>query len=252
MRYLRTLALVLFAVPLAGAIALPVQAQQPSETLASTKAPEAPDAPTLAETDVPEPGIAPAPPPADNKSPADNDENADPEKKAEEDFFAAETAVRQPSEAANAALTMIDAALKKVDDSIAREGNGWQFQLGERIVIVVTDPLAERMRIISPIAAAEQLTPELVERLMQANYDSALDARYAIAQNLLWGVFIHELTSLNEKEFLSGLLQVVNISNNFGTSFSSGEMVFGGGDSQGIINNQLEELIREREKASKI
>jgi hypothetical protein len=245
MQYRRNVALFL----LAGAIALPAQAQEARKTRAAANAPEAPDAATGTEAVVPDSGIAPAPPTADNNAP---DDNADLEKKAEEDFFAAETAARQPSEAANAALAMIDAALKKVDDSIARGGNGWQFQLGERIVIVVTDPLAERMRIISPIAAAEQLTPGLVERLMQANYDSALDARYAIAQNLLWGVYNHELTSLNEKEFLSGLLQVVNIANNFGTSFSSGEMVFGGGDSQAIINNQLEELIREREKASKI
>lgn len=46
------------------------------------------------------------------------------------------------------------------------------------------------MRVMIPINAADVLPPEELLRLMQANFDSALDARYAIANELLWGVFI--------------------------------------------------------------
>jgi len=154
-----------------------------------------------------------------------------------------EPATREPSAEALAALEMIDTTLKKIDEEIAREGNGWQFKMGD-------DPLAERMRIIIPIAPAEALTREVMTRLMQANFDSALDARYAIGQNLLWGTFIHSLAGLEEAEFLSGLLQTINIVQTFGSSFTSGAIVFGGGDSQNIIKDQLEELIKERNKAS--
>jgi len=159
---------------------------------------------------------------------------------------------REPSKAANEALAMIDGALKKIDKEIKRQGNIWQFTLGESRVLVVTDPLAERMRIMIPIVPAEALTPELNSRLMQANFDSALDARYAVAQNLLWGTYIHSLTGLSEDEFISGLSQTLSIVQTFGTSFSSGTVVFGGGDSSGIIDNQLEALQKEREKANRI
>jgi len=39
---------------------------------------------------------------------------------------------------------------------------------------------------------------------MQANFDSALDARYAIAKGKLWSAFIHPLSELNEEQFFSG------------------------------------------------
>lgn len=159
---------------------------------------------------------------------------------------------REPSKEAAASLAMIAAALKKIDENIEREGSGWQFKMGDRFVLIVTDPLAERMRIITPIAPVDALTQDVLLRIMQANFDSALDARYAVGQNLLWGTFVHSLNGLSEDEFLSGLLQTINVAQTFGSSFSSGAIVFGGGDSQGIVEGQLEELIKKREDAGKI
>ncbi len=163
---------------------------------------------------------------------------------------APEEETREPSAEANAALDMIDKALKEIDETIEREGNTWQFQIDETQILVVTDPLAERMRIMVPIIEAETLNTEILERLMQANFDSALDARYAIANGILWGTYIHPLTGLEEGQFLSGLGQTISIVQTFGTSFSSGAVVFGGGDSQDIIDDQIEEQEKEREAAS--
>lgn len=173
--------------------------------------------------------------------------------KPDEQVFALQSSEEaQPSEDALAALAMIDSALKEIDESIERNGNAWQFELGGRPLLIVTDPIAERMRIMSPIVPASALPPEMSLRLLQANYDSALDARYAVAQDLLWSVFIHNLTSLDKQEFQSGLLQVINVAENFGTTYSSGVVVFGGGDSQSIIQQQLEELQAEREERETI
>lgn len=58
------------------------------------------------------------------------------------------------------------------------------------------------MRIIMPIGDADEIDKESLLRMMQANFDSALDARYAIAQGSLWGVFIHPLGSLIERQRL--------------------------------------------------
>lgn len=157
----------------------------------------------------------------------------------------------EPSKEAVAAQAMIDTALKKIDKDIKRETNVWQFKLGARQVIVITDPVAERMRIMVPIGDAGLLSPELLTRLMQANFDSALDARYAIAQDVLWGTFIHPLTSLDEKGFVSGLAQAIAVADNFGGSFSSGAVVFGGGDSTRLQARELLELLKKKAEDEK-
>jgi hypothetical protein len=158
---------------------------------------------------------------------------------------------REPSKEAVAAQAMIDVALKKIDKDIKRETNVWQFKLGARQVIVITDPVAERMRIMVPIGDAGLLDQELLKRLMQANFDSALDARYAIAQDVLWGTFIHPLTSLDEKGFVSGLAQAIAVADNFGGSFSSGAVVFGGGDSPRLQAQELLELLKKKAEDEK-
>jgi hypothetical protein len=158
---------------------------------------------------------------------------------------------REPSKEAVAAQAMIDAALKKIDKDIKRETNVWQFKLGARQVIVITDPVAERMRIMVPIGDAGLLDQELLKRLMQANFDSALDARYAIAQDVLWGTFIHPLISLDEKGFVSGLAQAIAVADNFGGSFSSGAVVFGGGDSPRLQAQELLDLLKKKAENEK-
>jgi hypothetical protein len=159
--------------------------------------------------------------------------------------------LREPSKEAVAAQAMIDTALKKIDKDIKRETNVWQFKLGARQVIVITDPVAERMRIMVPIGDAGLLNQELLKRLMQANFDSALDARYAIAQDVLWGTFIHPLTSLDEKGFVSGLAQALAVADNFGGSFSSGAVVFGGGDSPRLQAQELLDLLKKKAEDEK-
>jgi hypothetical protein len=157
----------------------------------------------------------------------------------------------EPTKEAVAAQAMIDAALKKIDKTIKRETNIWQFELGKRQVIVITDPVAERMRIMVPISDATLLNQALLTRLMQANFDSALDARYAIANDVLWGTFIHPLTSLDEKGFVSGLAQAIAVADNFGGSFSSGAVVFGGGDSTKLQAQELLELLKKKAEEEK-
>ena len=157
----------------------------------------------------------------------------------------------EPSKEAVAAQAMIDASLKKIDKDIKRDTNIWQFTLSKHQVFVITDPIAERMRIMVPIGDAKALDQALLTRLMQANFDSALDARYAVAQDVLWGVFIHPLTSLDEKGFVSGLAQAIAVADNFGTSFSSGAVVFGGGDSTRLQAQELLELLKKKAEDDK-
>ena len=136
-------------------------------------------------------------------------------------------------------LERLDAMIRRIDEEAERQGNVWQFKVEGVSVSVITDPNADRMRILAAVIEVDKLQPESLMRLLQANFDTALDARYAIAQNILWGTFIHPLSALDDAEFLSGLGQAVNLVFTFGTSYSSGLFSFGGGDSNAILRREL-------------
>lgn len=147
-----------------------------------------------------------------------------------------------------ASLDQMAEVIAALDGEAERTGNNWQFTLDERVMMVVTDPAAARMRIITPIAMAGELPEGALQRLMQANFDTALDARYALGQGLVWGAFIHPLDSLTTRDFASGILQTKSLADTFGTTFSSGALNYGGGDSGAIIDEQLKELLDELEE----
>jgi hypothetical protein len=109
-------------------------------------------------------------------------------------------------------------------------------------ILIVVSEQADRMRAMVPISSAEGLSEEDMSRVLQANFDSALDARYAIAQGKLWSVFIHPLSPLERDQFLSGLVQTINVARTYGQSYSGGAVVFGGGDSNGIYQELFETL----------
>ena len=116
----------------------------------------------------------------------------------------------------------------------------WRATVAGRSVTIITDENADRMRIISPVAQADSLDPKLMFRMLQANFDTALDARYSIAQGVLWSLYLHPLGSLSDERFLTGIGQVVNLAATFGTTYSSGGLTFGGGDSGELIQDLLE------------
>lgn len=130
----------------------------------------------------------------------------------------------------------------KIDENAEVGANSYTFTLADRQLFLVYDTNADRMRIISPIFPAANLPEDVETRLLQANYDAVLDARYAIAQDLVWSVFLHRLSSLQEDDFLSGMAQVVTAAETFGTTYTSGAMVFGGGDSNTIHEDLLDKL----------
>ena len=121
-----------------------------------------------------------------------------------------------------------------VDPEASATPRGIELTIDDIPILVVFAPQADRMRAMVPIASVEDVTPEEMERMMQANFDTALDARYAVAQGRLWGVFIHPLSPLKREQLLSGLVQTVNIARTYGQSYSGGAQHFGGGDSAEI------------------
>lgn len=141
--------------------------------------------------------------------------------------------------AAEMTLGHMGEIIQRIDPAAMRTGSGWRFNVEGYQVSVITDERADRMRIIVPVESADNIKPEGLYRLMQANFDTALDARYSLAKEILWSAFIHPLRALNDREFISGLGQVINLAETYGSSYSSGALVFGGGDSQGLRRREL-------------
>ncbi len=144
-------------------------------------------------------------------------------------------------------LARMNEIIRRLDPEakVPQQGS-WQFTISERPVVIVTDIRANRMRIISPITKVDSLPEGALQRMMQANFDTALDARYAIARGVVWATFIHPLAALHDRQFISAIGQTVNLSLTFGKTFSSGAMSFGGGDSRDIIRKQLIEELQKK------
>ena len=104
----------------------------------------------------------------------------------------------------------------------------WKFEYGETLVLVITDEGHNRMRVMAPVTEIESFSNEQWQVLMSANFDRALDARYCVKDAMLWSAFIHPLQQLGSAQFRDAVEQVVTLAKNYGTSFSSGNLSFGG------------------------
>lgn len=129
--------------------------------------------------------------------------------------------------------------IKRLDKNVTGPSGFWTFKVEGQTLQVITDERANRMRIISPIVKSESLNKSQLYRLMQANFDSALDARYSIAKGVVWSAYLHPLASLTNEDFVIAVGQVVNLVKTYGSSFSSGLLIFQGGDSKDLRRREL-------------
>jgi len=123
----------------------------------------------------------------------------------------------------------LDDLIRQSGQSVMGELGYWQFKISRRNILVITDTNHNRMRIMSPVALQTNLDPPMMTRLLEANFASALDAKYALRDGTLWSVFTHPLAELSEMQFMDCLAQVSNLASNFGGSFASSNLTFGGG-----------------------
>lgn len=131
-----------------------------------------------------------------------------------------------------------------LDDAAQSRGNAFEMVIADVTVLIVTDPNADRMRAMVPIRPTEGIAPEELSWMMQANFDSALDARYAVADGLLWAAYIHPLSPLTQEQFISGLGQTVNVAKTYGSLYTGGAMQFGGGDSAPLQRQLIDDLLK--------
>ena len=113
-----------------------------------------------------------------------------------------------------------------ISDSINSRNSSWQFYIKEIPILSIADTNHNRMRIMSPIMDSNNLTNELMQASLVANFHTALDVKYAVSEGILWTVFIHPLKELTEDQVIDAIKQVYSANINFGTSFSSTPLSF--------------------------
>lgn len=133
--------------------------------------------------------------------------------------------------------------LQRVDPELQGKLGAWVITHDTIRAQIITDEKADRMRVIVPIVKVEDIEEGELLRLMQANFDSALDARYSVANGVIWSAFIHPLSLLSDEEFISGLAQAMTAAATFGSTYSSGAMIFRGGDSDEKQRDYYESII---------
>ena len=119
-------------------------------------------------------------------------------------FLAAPVIAQEAEPEPGMTLDRLEEIILRLDPDAQRQGGAFQFAIEDVPVLIVTDERADRMRAMTPIRSADALTPEELARMMQANFDTALDARYAIANGRLWSAFIHPLSPLEREQFIEG------------------------------------------------
>jgi hypothetical protein len=112
------------------------------------------------------------------------------------------------------------------------EDGFWRGMREDVQLFVVSDESHDRMRIMAPVGELKELDPGVLQQLLEANYDRALDAKYALRGKEIWSVSVHPLATLAPDDFASFLDQVVRLVNNTGSTYASSDLVFGAGGSE--------------------
>src|SRR5919199_479461 len=111
----------------------------------------------------------------------------------------------KPEEIANKLAELFDAAAVQ-----RREPGTWQVETPQLRLVVLLSEDQSWLRILIPIAPAGEAQP-FVEQLLEANFDDTQETRYALNQNVLWGVFQHNFESLATEDFSAAVARLISL-----------------------------------------
>ncbi|MEM9850227.1 MAG: type III secretion system chaperone [Bacteroidota bacterium] len=145
------------------------------------------------------------------------------------------------------AQNMTNKKMEKILEAEAEAMEGkqglWTVTYGEIPLLIITDERANRMRIFTFVTDEKSIEGKHVKKMLQANFHSALDAKYAMQDGYVVSIFTHPLKELSEDQFIDAMKQVVTLAYTFGTTYTSTEWVFGGG-----MEEETKELPKKKEK----
>lgn len=135
----------------------------------------------------------------------------------------------------------MERVFKATADKVEGELGAWEIYYKERVMLVLTDEANNRMRIFSPIVPENEINTHDLKVMLEANFHSALDAKYSLYNGFVISVFTHPLKELSDTQLIDALSQVAVLANNYGTTYSSTDLIFGAGE----VEEEQEKRINE-------
>lgn len=86
----------------------------------------------------------------------------------------------------------------------------WQVETSNFRLLVLLSKDHSWIRVLIPIAPVHQVQP-FIEQILEANFDLTQETRYALHQNVLWGTFHHNLSSLTSLDFSTAVARLVSL-----------------------------------------
>ena len=113
----------------------------------------------------------------------------------------------------------IEILLKTRFDKTELVNDRWEVSVGMLRLVVMAHHDTDRLRIMVPVAAVDHPDPQTFQRLLEANFITALDARYAIYSDVLWAIFLGPLSEVSEHLFDTAITEVLQLAANTGSSY---------------------------------
>ncbi|MFM2312532.1 MAG: hypothetical protein RLZZ04_1808 [Cyanobacteriota bacterium] len=98
--------------------------------------------------------------------------------------------------------------LFKQEDIQQDAAEAWQIRNSQIHLLVILSQDHSWLRLLSPIARAEE-AQSLFPQLLEDNFDRTQEVRYALNQNVLWGVYHHRLESLTTDDLENAIASLV-------------------------------------------
>jgi hypothetical protein len=107
----------------------------------------------------------------------------------------------------------IASTLKEIFDPVTVQEiapGSWQVETLEFRLLVLLSDDQSWLRVLLPIMSAEAAQP-FMEQLLAANFDDTQEVRYALQQDVVWGVFQHSTESLVRTDFADAIARLVSL-----------------------------------------
>lgn len=91
--------------------------------------------------------------------------------------------------------------------------DGWVVKDRDSQIIALLSEDQSWLRIMISIAPQEQAKAYLAQ-LLQDNFDRTQETRYALSNDVLWGVYQHALDSLTEKDLHRAIARLIHLKQN--------------------------------------
>jgi hypothetical protein len=96
-------------------------------------------------------------------------------------------------------------------DALEMPGAGiWQVDTPQLRLLVILSEETSWLRLLLPIAPAQE-AQSFLEEILEANFDLTQEIRYALHQDVLWGVFQHSYPSLTTEDFEGAIAQLISL-----------------------------------------